>query len=61
MSFQVKKEGENMTDWTSNSTLDNTVSDSAKDFNPLYYLVNRPESTVFHSAGYLFNKKLPLP
>ena len=36
-------------------------SDSAKDFNPLYYLVNRPECTVFHSAGYLFDKKLPLP
>jgi hypothetical protein len=36
-------------------------SDSAKDFNPLYYIVNRPESTVFHSQGYIFNKKLPLP
>ncbi len=36
-------------------------SDSAKDFNPLYYIVNRPESTVFHSKGYIFNKKLPLP
>ena len=25
-------------------------SDSAKDFNPLYYIVNRPQTTVWHSA-----------
>jgi len=31
-------------------------SDSAKDFNPLYYIVNRPQNTKFHSEGYIFNK-----
>jgi hypothetical protein len=31
-------------------------SDSYKDFNPLYYIVNRPECMVFHSEGYIFDK-----
>jgi hypothetical protein len=31
-------------------------SDSAKDFNPLYFIVNRPESDIFHSDGHIFNK-----
>jgi hypothetical protein len=31
-------------------------SDSAKDFNPLYYIVNRRESTYHHSNGRIFNK-----
>jgi hypothetical protein len=31
-------------------------SDSYKDFNPLYYIVNRDQSTIFHSEGYIFNK-----
>lgn len=31
-------------------------SDSFKDFNPLYYIVNRSESKVFHSEGHIFNK-----
>jgi len=31
-------------------------SDSSKDFNPLYYIVNRPETTHFHSPGQFFNK-----
>ena len=31
-------------------------SDSAKDFNPLYYIVGREESTVWHSMGYILNK-----
>jgi hypothetical protein len=31
-------------------------SDSAKDYNPLYYIVNRPICNDNHSAGYAFNK-----
>ena len=31
-------------------------SDSYKDFNPLYYIVNREESKIFHSEGFIFNK-----
>jgi hypothetical protein len=31
-------------------------SDSFKDFNPLYYIVNREESKIFHSDGHIFNK-----
>jgi hypothetical protein len=31
-------------------------SDSAKDYNPLYRIVNRPESKVWHSEGYKFKK-----
>jgi hypothetical protein len=31
-------------------------SDSYKDFNPLYYIVNRGETSHFHSEGYIFNK-----
>jgi hypothetical protein len=31
-------------------------SNSAKDYNPLYYIVNRPKSYVFHSEGEIFNK-----
>jgi hypothetical protein len=32
-------------------------SDSEKDFNPLYYIVNRPECRVHHSEGELFDKR----
>lgn len=32
-------------------------SDSAKDFNPIYYIVNRPICTKHHSEGYIFDKK----
>jgi hypothetical protein len=31
-------------------------SDSCKDYNPLYYIVNRPENSTFHSDGYIFDK-----
>jgi hypothetical protein len=31
-------------------------SDSQKDFNPMYKIVNRPECTTFHSEGHIFNK-----
>jgi len=31
-------------------------SDSAKDFNPLYYIVNRKECQVWHSKNDIFNK-----
>ena len=31
-------------------------SDSEKDYNPLYYIVNRDESTTWHSPGKIFNK-----
>ena len=31
-------------------------SDSEKDFNPLYYIVNRPESKIHHNKGDIFNK-----
>ena len=31
-------------------------SDSFKDYNPLYYIVNRPETKVFHSEGHVFDK-----
>jgi hypothetical protein len=31
-------------------------SDSFKDFNPLYYIVNRKETKIFHSIGHIFNK-----
>lgn len=31
-------------------------SDSYKDYNPLYYIVNRPENIVWHSKGNIFNK-----
>lgn len=31
-------------------------SDSAKDFNPLYYIVSREESTVWHSMAYILDK-----
>jgi hypothetical protein len=31
-------------------------SDSQKDFNPLYYIVNRPENTKWHDEGLIFNK-----
>jgi hypothetical protein len=31
-------------------------SNSYNDYNPLYYIVNRPESTIFHSEGHFFNK-----
>ena len=32
-------------------------SDSAKDYNPLYRIVNRPEQHHWHSEGYIFNKE----
>jgi len=37
-------------------------SDSQKDFNPMYYIVNRPECKIFHSKGFIFdkNKKDPI-
>lgn len=31
-------------------------SDSYKDFNPLYYIVNRPENPQWHSEGHIFDK-----
>lgn len=31
-------------------------SDSHKDWNPLYYIVNRTETTTFHSEGHTFDK-----
>ena len=31
-------------------------SDSFKDYNPLYYIVNRSESKIWHSEGHIFNK-----
>lgn len=31
-------------------------SDSAKDYNPLYYIVNRPTSKIWHSEGQIFTK-----
>ena len=31
-------------------------SDSAKDFNPIYYIVNRPECTKLHTLGVIFDK-----
>jgi hypothetical protein len=30
-------------------------SDSQKDWNPLYYICNRPESSVWYSAGYMLD------
>jgi hypothetical protein len=32
-------------------------SDSEKDYNPLYRVVNRPEQLHWHSKGYVFNKE----
>ena len=50
----------NTTDLTYNDldTMINTYhdSDSFKDYNPLYYIVNRPESKIWHSKGHIFNK-----
>lgn len=31
-------------------------SDSEKDYNPLYYIVNRPQTNVWHSLNEIFNK-----
>ena len=31
-------------------------SDSCKDFNPIYYIVNREESKIHHNNGELFDK-----
>jgi len=31
-------------------------SDSEKDFNPLYYMVNRHQCEIDHSIGHVFNK-----
>ena len=36
-------------------------SDSAKDYNPLYYIVNRDECNIFHSEGDIFNKFIFIP
>jgi hypothetical protein len=33
-------------------------SDSYKDLNPLYYMVSRPESKIWHSEGYIVDKTL---
>lgn len=33
-------------------------SDSFKDYNPLYYIVNRPETTNFYSKGEIFDKNI---
>jgi hypothetical protein len=33
-------------------------SDSSKDFNPLYYIVNRPETNIWHSDNELFINKI---
>jgi len=50
----------NNTDLTYNDldTMINTYhdSDSFKDYNPLYYIVNRSESKIWHSKGHIFNK-----
>ena len=50
----------NQTDLTYND-LDTMIhtyhdSDSFKDYNPLYYIVNRQESKDFHSEGHIFDK-----
>jgi len=39
-------------------TMLNTYHDSntEKDFNPIYYIVNRPQSEVFHTEGEIFDK-----
>jgi hypothetical protein len=48
------------TDLTYNDmdTMINTFhdSDSCKDYNPLYKIVNRKESSIFHSEGHIFDK-----
>ena len=31
-------------------------SDSAKDYNPIYFIVNRSQCTTWHSKDYIFNK-----
>ena len=31
-------------------------SDSFKDYNPLYYIINRTECKIWHSNGHIFNK-----
>lgn len=31
-------------------------SDSFKDYNPLYYIVNRPQTNILHSEGHIFDK-----
>jgi hypothetical protein len=50
------------TDLTNNDldTMINTFhdSDSQKDLNPLYYIVNRPQNTIWHDNGYIFNKSI---
>lgn len=33
-------------------------SDSQKDFNPLYYIVNRPQNNIWYDKGKIFNKNL---
>ncbi len=33
-------------------------SDSQKDLNPLYYIVNRSESSVWHSKNYIFTRSI---
>ena len=33
-------------------------SDSFKDYNPLYYIVNRQQTDIDHSKGYIFDKNV---
>lgn len=33
-------------------------TDSEKDYNPLYYIVNRPRTDVWHSEGHIFSGKI---
>lgn len=33
-------------------------SDTAKDYNPLYYIVNRPKANIWHSTDHIFIKKI---
>jgi len=36
-------------------------SDSAKDFNPLYYMIGRQESSIWHSIAYILNRNTMQP
>lgn len=55
--WSILMESTNLT-YNDMDTIINTYhdSDSFKDYNPLYYIVNREESTTFHSDGFIFNK-----
>ena len=56
-SWQTLVEKTNLT-YADIDTLLNTFhdSDSQKDYNPIYYIVNRPICTTFHSPNKYFNK-----